>query len=145
MVGHPLERGPMLDEKSAIKLIKLKFMDLEKIVLIPLLEGGYFSARWTKDGIMVDNLGFYPMLPWEVFVEAVNFLKRKSGRAEKGDLYSIKLGDDAIPLDSIEGHVAQTVYGKKKGDVILRRIEPLSSILVWAEVCDDAQDELILR
>jgi hypothetical protein len=135
----------MLDERSAVKLIKLKFMDLEKIVLVPLLGGGFFSARWTKDGIMVDNLGFYPMLPWEVFIEAVNFLVNKQGRAEKGDPNSIKLGDDAIALDSIEGHVAQAVYGKKKGDVILRRMAPVSSILVWAEVCEDAHDELVLR
>jgi len=135
----------MLDERSAIKLIKLKFMDMEQVMIIPLLDGGFFSARWAKDGIMVDNLGFFPLLPWIIFTEVIKFLKGKNGRAEMGDPYSIKLGNDGIALESIEGHVARVVYGKKNGDVVLRRISPISAILVWAGICENTPNELILR
>lgn len=135
----------MLDEKSAIKLIKLKFYEIENMVLIPLLQGGFFSARWTKDGIMVDNLGFYPLLPWSVFEEVIDLLNRNNGRAEKGDVTGLMLGADGLSLETIEGHIAHVIYGKKIGDVILRRMSPISAILVWAGVCDATPDELILR
>jgi hypothetical protein len=135
----------MLDEKSAIKLIKIKFYEMEQVVLIPLLQGGFFSARWIKEGIMVDNLGFYPLLPWAVFIEVINLLIRNNGRAENGDANTLMLGAVGLTLDTIEGHIAHVVYAKKVGDVILQRLSPVSAILVWAGVCDSAPGELILR
>ena len=41
-----------------------------------------------------------------------------------------KLGDEDLPLESIEGHVAREVYGKEIGVAISRRISPISAILV---------------
>jgi hypothetical protein len=135
----------MLNERSAINKIKLKFGDIENVVLIPLPFGGFFSARMIEQGIMVDNLGFYPFLPWTVFVEVINFLARKSGRAEKGDAISARLGDEGLSLETVEGHVAHVIYGKKVREVIFRRMSSISAILVWAGVCDATPDELILR
>ncbi len=135
----------MLNERSAINKIKLKFGDIEKIVLIPLPFGGFFSARMTREGIMVDNLGFYPHLPWAVFVEVINFLIRKNGRPEKGFSMSARLGDEGLSLDTVEGHLAHVIYGKKVRDIIFRRVSSISAILVWAGVRDTTTNELILR
>ena len=135
----------MLNERSAINKIKLKFEKIDRVVIISLLTGGFFSARMTEEGVMVDNLGFYPFLPWNVFIEAINLLSRNSGRAEIGDPMSSRLGEDGLSLETLEGHVAHVVYGRKIGETIFRRISPISAILVWAGICDATTDELILH
>jgi hypothetical protein len=50
-----------------------------------------------------------------------------------------------MPLDSIEGHIAWVVYGKKEGQPVFRRITPIAGIMVWAGVCKTEPGELILR
>ena len=135
----------MLNERSAINKIKLKFGEIEEIVLIPLPLGGFFSASMTAEGIMVDNLGFYPFLPWTVFVEVINFLIGRNGRAEKGFSMSARLGDEGLSLETVEGHLAHVIYDKKEREIIFRRMSSISAILVWVGVCDATTDELILR
>jgi hypothetical protein len=56
-----------------------------------------------------------------------------------------RLGDEGLPLDSIEGHIAHVVYGKQIGDSVFRRISPIAAILVWAGICEDEPGELIIR
>jgi len=135
----------MLNERSAINKIKIKFEEIDKVVLIQLQRGGFFSARMTEQGIIVDNLGFYPFLPWSVFAEAVKILNRKGGWAEKGDAMSSRLGDEGLSLETVEGYIAHVIYSKKLNEIIFRRISSISAILVWAGVCDATNDELILR
>ena len=135
----------MLNEKSAINKIKLKFEKIDRVVIISLQSGGFFSARMTEEGVMVDNLGFYPFLPWKVFMEVINLLNRNSGRVEKGDAMSSRLGDEGLSLETVEGYIAHVVYDKKIGETIFRRVSSISAILVWAGVCDATTDELILR
>ena len=135
----------MLNERSAINKIKLKFGEIEEVVLIPLPLGGFFSARMTAEGIMVDNLGFYPFLPWTVFVEVINFLIGKNGRAEKGFSRSARLGDEGLSLETVEGHLAHVIYDKKEREIIFRRVSSISAILVWDGVCNATTEELILR
>ena len=48
-------------------------------------------------------------------------------------------------MDSVEGHIAHVVYGKQLGDRVLRRIAPVSGILIWAGICESAPGELVLR
>jgi len=134
----------MLNERSAIIKIKLKFEEIDRVVIIPIQGGSFFSARMTGEGIIVDNLGFYPLLPWTVFVELINFLIKNGSRAEKGFSTDARLGDEGLSLETMEGHIAHVVYSKKVGDVIFRRMSSISAILVWAGVCVATDDELIL-
>ena len=87
---------------------------------IPLLKGGTFNAQLTIDGILVDNLGNQPLLPWVVFHEAICVLIRNNGVAYRGNAMNSKLGDPGLSLNSIEGHIAYVVYGKIVGDTIFR-------------------------
>ena len=135
----------MLNERSAINKIKLKFGEIDRVVIITLQTSGFFSARMTEEGVMVDNLGFYPFLPWTVFMETVNLLVRNCGRAEKGDAMSSRLGEEGLSLETVEGRIAHVIYGRKIGETVFRRIAPISATLVWAGVCDATTDELILR
>jgi hypothetical protein len=108
--------------------------DHQKQRRIPLLRGGIFWAELTDGGIQVSNLHNEPLLPWTAFEETVRLLVWKGGRAIRGNATEGKLGEEALPLDSVEGHVAQVVYGKRPGDSILRRITPIACILIWAAV-----------
>jgi len=120
---------------GAIEIIKEKFSQMDTPAKIPLLKGGTFTATLKDYGIEVDNLGNQPFLPWIVFQEAVCVLLRSGGTALKGDAMGSKLGESGLSLDSIEGHIAYVVYGKKPGDSVFRRITPISCILIWAGIC----------
>jgi hypothetical protein len=137
----------MLDGKTAVEIIKQKFekMGPQARVRIPLQKDSLFIASITAKGITVDNLGTQPLLPWQVFEETVNLIARIGGKAERGDAMNSRLGDEGLPLNSIEGYIAHMVYGKQVGDSVFRRISPIAAILVWAGLCDTAPGELILR
>lgn len=130
---------------SAIEDIKRKFQEKDLPVQIPLQKGHPFEAIMLDEGILVDNLGSQPVLPWAAFDAAINIIKQNEGYAAKGDAMKCKLGDKGLPLDSVEGHIAHVVYGKQVGDAIFRRISPIAAILVWAGICDYEPGGLILR
>jgi hypothetical protein len=134
----------MVDGKVAVEVIRQKFERVDRRIMIPLQKGRSFKATMTDEGIIVDNLGSQPLLPWIVFEEAIDLLIRNGGRAEKGNAMASKLGEEGLPVDSIEGHIALTVYGKKPEDSVFRRISPISAILVWAGLCDSHPGELLL-
>lgn len=130
---------------STTEVIKRRFGTVGRRFEIPLQRGEPFSGTMTVAGIIVDDLGTQSLLPWIVFEEAINLLKRNGGRAYRGDAMAYKLGEPGLALDSIEGHIAHVIYGKQIGESVFRRISPIAGILVWAGLCDSAPGELILR
>jgi hypothetical protein len=130
---------------EVVPRIKQKFESLGGEAIIPLMKGGNFIAREDEEGIWVDNLGSQPLLPWCVFQEAICVLMRNDGRAKRGNAMNCRLGDAGLPLDSIEGHIAQVVYGKQPGDSVFRRVTPIAAILVWAGICRAKPGELVLK
>lgn len=130
---------------QTVEIIKHRFAEIGHKATIPLLKGGHFKAELTQEGVSVDNLGNQPHLPWAAFQEAVCVLIRNDGRAERGDAMRSKLGDEGLSLDSIEGHIARAVYGKRPGETVFRRITPIACILIWAGICEAGPHELILR
>ncbi|OGI50152.1 MAG: hypothetical protein A2W42_03060 [Candidatus Muproteobacteria bacterium RIFCSPHIGHO2_01_60_12] len=135
----------MMNVIQTVEIIKRRFAEIGHKETIPLLKGGHFIAELTHEGVSVDNLGNQPLLPWAVFQEAVCVLIQNDGHAERGDAMGSKLGDEGLPLDSIEGHIAQVVYGKRPGETVFRRITPIACILIWAGICEAGPHELILR
>ena len=112
---------------------------------IPLLRGSRsFEAKLSMRGIYVSNLGTQPFLPWITFTETVSLLKRRGGRAARGNAMNSKLGERFLPLNSVEGHIAHVVYGKQKGDTLFRRVTPIACILIWAKICRHEPGELVL-
>lgn len=124
-----------MDVRQAVQQIQKKFAETGSPASIPLIKGGEFTATLVEGGVKVDNLGREPFLPWVVFQEAVCAMIRGGGRAKRGDAMQSKLGDERLSTDSIEGHVAQVVFGKRPGDTVFRRITPIAAILIWANVC----------
>lgn len=134
-----------MDENKVIELIKARFNEKGNPAMIPLLkEKCFFKAAMKSDGIYVDNLGTQPFLPWEVFVEAVKLITIKGGKALKGDAMNSKLGSKGLPIDSIEGYIACSIYGKKINDSVFRRISPIVGILIWSSICKNGRRYLVL-
>jgi hypothetical protein len=133
-----------MDKLQAVEIIKQKFAQSGSPARIPLLKGGSFVAEIAENGVFVDNLGTQPFLPWAVFQEAVSLLIRKGGRAMRGDAMGARLGEPDLPLDSVEGHLASAVYGKKLKEAVFRRITPIACILIWAGICKARPLELML-
>lgn len=69
---------------------------------------------------------------------------RNRGKAKRGRAMRSRLGDPDLALDSVEGHVAHVVYGKRVGEVVFRRITPIACILIWAGICEAKPNELSL-
>ena len=131
--------------RDVLPKIKGKLSDHNGQAIIPLQRGGHFIAILIERGIEVDNLGNQPFLPWCVFQEAVCVMIRNQGIAIRGNAMNARLGDEGLPLDSVEGHIASVVYGKQIGDSVFRRITPIACILVWAGICRSAPGKLILK
>lgn len=126
------------------RAIRQKFADVGNPAVITLQRRGTFNASLVQGGVIVDNLGNLPFLPWVVFDEAVCVIVRNGGRALRGDAMQSRLGSPRLPLDSVEGHVARSVYGKRRGDAVFRRISPIAAILVWTGVCHSIPRELVM-
>ena len=132
-------------------LIRKKFAETGSPVSIPLIKPrkgkDSFTATLHKDGIEVDNLGKqYTFLKWAAFEEAIKLMIRHGGEAIKGYATSKnKLGDSGLTIDSIEGHVASVVYGKKLGTSVFRRITPIACILIWVGICESGRGKLMLK
>ena len=124
--------------------IRQRFAEIGNPAVIPLQRRGVFSAKLVEEGVIVDNLGNLPLLPWAAFDEAVRVIVRNGGRALRGDAMRSRLGDPGLPFDSVEGHVAHSVYGKRSGDAVFRRISPLAAILLWAGICHSKPRELVM-
>jgi hypothetical protein len=124
------------------KIIPEKFRETGSPAKIPLLQKGSFTATLVPGGVNVNNLGTQPFLPWAVFEEALSLIVNNGGKAERGDAMQSRLGDPKLPLNSIEGHIAHTIYQKSVGDSVFRRITPIACILIWAGICIHKPGEL---
>jgi DNA repair exonuclease SbcCD ATPase subunit len=130
-------------EYPVISKIKSQFDKKGNPAKIPLMSGKqFFEARSETDGVYVDNLKKEPFLPWEIFSEAVNCIKENGGKAKKGNATNTRLGDPNLGLDILEGHIASKVYGYRIGDTVFKRVNPVASILVWAEICENTRGQI---
>lgn len=85
------------------------------------------------------------VLVWDVFFATVDILRQKEGKALKGDANKGKLGTKALPLDSVEGYVAENVFGKKKRQTVEKNITKISTLLKWADIITIGKDYLQLN
>ena len=102
------------------------------------------------DTIEVDNkvLPQDPRLPLIIFKSVIEFLynskdhKRKRGTAIRR---GIRLCDEGLTLDTVEGFVAHKFYEKKCGDTVYKRISAIANILITSGVCRHEPGHLVLN
>ncbi len=130
-------------EDPVISKIKSQFDKKGNPAKIPLMSGKqFFEARSETDGVYVDNLKKEPFIPWEIFSEAVNYIKENGGKVKKGNATTSRLGDPNLGLDTLEGYIASKVYGCRIGDPVFKRVNPIASILAWAEICENIRGQI---
>lgn len=135
-----LEELPIYnDESCLIKSIKEKLNAQRGIASVPLPKGGSFQIYYEEfgNGLYATNLPHNRILTWKAFDSALELLQKNKGRAIKGNAMKGKLGSTALPLNSLEGYIAFTAYGAKKGDSCLRTVSAVSAILEWSGLCQN--------
>ncbi len=70
--------------------------------------------------------------------------KGKWGTGEEGKCSGLTLGDSNLDQNSMEGYIASKIYGCKTGDSVFKRIDPIASILVWTEICENTRGHVRL-
>ncbi len=135
------------DESPTIKSIKNKLNQHNGLASIGLARGKAFQIYYEEfgNGIYATNLPQNRILTWKAFDCAVQLLKESDGRALKGQAMKGRLGDPSLGLDTIEGYVAHYAYGVQMGQSSLRMISALSSILEWANICENGYGYLQLK
>lgn len=132
---------------SAILKIKKFFAERDSKFETKNQRGTLVTYKMRSDGIEVTNLGETNnnnFLPWGVFFTSVELLLEQGGTASRGNVMGTRLGDDALPLNSIDGRIAERIYGKQLGDTVLRRSSPVATILIASQVCVDKRGDLTL-
>ncbi|MGZ8984065.1 MAG: hypothetical protein ACXW11_08940 [Methylotenera sp.] len=133
--------------------LKSKLENIVEPVVFQMQKGSFTMTpvKFGEDvvGVEVTNLGDAPgnnLLPLAVFVAVISLLCQSPERtAIRGDGMAHRLGSDNLPLNSVEGHVAQVVYGQSEGEILhLRRITPIAHLLAWAGVCENGRGYLKL-
>lgn len=84
-------------------------------------------------------------LPWNAFFATVDILKENDGKAIKGDASKGKLGCKELPLDSVEGYVAATVYGKKKRQTVEKNVSKIGALLEWTDIAKNGRGYIELK
>ncbi len=127
-----------MTEDQAVKKIQQFFKEKNGSFIYKNQKGNFVTCKKIEDGIVVDCLndsGYKQFLPWGVFWQAVHVIIINGGSAQKGKAIGPVLGDPELPINSVEGWVANVVYGKQPGDIVYRRISPIAHILSASGVC----------
>ena len=104
------------------------------------IKNGHFSAHLDPllRGIQVDCLGSSPLLPWSVFEAVVELMcAEPNHEVRSGSAIAGRVGSPQCPLDSIEGHIAVSVYNKDVGTHAFSRVAPVRALLQHVGIADN--------
>jgi len=137
----------MTIESKAVTLVKIFFSENKGRFIYTNQKGNVVNCEVFDDGIIVDCLGNAPhkdFLPWGVFWHAVNVMMENGGKAPRGSAMNSPLGGKNLPFNSVEGRIANVIYGKQEGEHAFQRISPIAHILKASGVCIDQTGDLEL-
>lgn len=135
-----------LTENDAIKKIKIFFAENDNRYTYVNQRNNQVDCKCLDEGIEVTCLAdnaHKNFLPWGAFWHAVHIIHVNGGVAIRGNARE-RLGLNALPFNSVEGHVAHAIYGKQRGDSVFSRISPIAHILILAGVCVEQPGDLQL-
>ena len=134
-----------------IEKLKNKIQSMDGEAVIQLQGDREFSVKPIVvdefiAGVEVDNLSdTYKFITIDAFLATISLLSLSiDQKAKKGTAIGFKLGDSELPLNSVEGHIANVIYGKEVGNSVFKRITPISKILEWAGICENGKGFLAL-
>lgn len=133
------------NDSLVIKKIKQKLNECEGKTSVPLFTGKPCEIWYDNNGkgLVSPKIPVANHLTWEVFNAAVEVVMKNGGKAEKGKAQSgAKLGSDALPLNSVEGYIANKVHGVEEGKSAFGPGFVVCAILDWAGVCKNERGYL---
>ncbi len=146
---QPRKVVPVMDSDSAvIKCIKEKLNNCDGKTTIRLLRGDDCEIWFRNDGQGLVSPKIPPanQLIWPAFDAAIEIVMKNNGRTKKGNAQSgAKLGSDKLPLDSVEGYIANKIHGVKVGQSAFGPGFVICAILEWAGICRNEKGYLSIR
>lgn len=138
-VQSELQYVPIKETDSdVVKTIKNKLNESNGRAVISLYSGDCCEITYDNDGAGLSSpkIPLKDQLTWEVFDAAVFIVRKNGGKAMKGQAQSgAKLGNDKLPLNSVEGYIAYKVHGKKEGQTAFGPGFVICAVLEWAGIC----------
>lgn len=140
---------PIKDTDSlVIKRIKEKLNKVGGKTFIPLYNGDECNIGFDAngDGLVSKKIPIPNLLTWKAFDAAVEVVIQNRGKTKKGKARSgAKLGSDDLPLDSVEGYIANKVHGVNLGETAYGPGFVIFAVLDWVEVCHNERGYLIIN
>ncbi|OCA98716.1 nuclease-related domain-containing protein [Clostridium beijerinckii] len=101
----------------------------------------------NKNGLVSPKIPVPDQLTWESFNAAVEVVINNGGKAPKGSARSkgARLGNDKLPMNSVEGYVAHKVHGVKEGQSAFGPGFVIYAILDWAGICNNEKGFLTIK
>ncbi|MGO4889958.1 DUF2089 family protein [Anaerobacillus sp. MEB173] len=135
-------------DSLVIARIKAKLNDCGGKTTIKLLQGDDCEIWFDSDGKGLISPKIPPtnQLVWEAFDAAVEVIVNNGGKVAKGNARSgAKLGSVELPINSVEGYIAQKVHGVNEGETAFGPGFVISAVLDWAGICKNERGFLSIR
>lgn len=102
--------------------------------------------RWDGNGILSPKIPREDQLIWEVFDAAFEVVVKNGGQAIKGKAQiGSKLGSAGLPLNSVEGYIANKVFNIQIGETAFGAGFVIYAVLDWAGICKNENGYIKLK
>lgn len=128
-------------QDGIIKVIQDKFLKCGGSAKMPMLKGEPLDIWVSSTGNGIENSGFPALVcEWQILEAIVNKANELGGMMYRGDSAAqkgSKIGSDDFPLDTIDAFISVEFYGKRVGEITLRRSTYYAAILAWAGIVEN--------
>lgn len=136
-------------ESFVVKRIKEKLDLCKGKANIKLFRGDTCEISYDSEGkgLVSPKIPPKDQLIWAAFDAAVEIVINNGGKAEKGSARSkgARLGNEKLPLNSVEGYIAYKVHGAKEGDSAFGPGFVICAVLDWAGICKNERGFLSIN
>lgn len=120
--------------KKASEIVKTMIADNGGRIKVSSVNGKVYEIRATSNPKCFGCEQLPGTFNYEVFDIIVGLLKRKGGKAEKGNGRNYKIGEKHCDADTVVGTIGIEYYGKKKGESVFDPVFVLAAVLDHAGI-----------
>ena len=120
--------------KKASEIIKTMIADKGGLLKVASINGNTYEIRADADKKFFTCTQLPGKFEYTIFDIIVNLLKRKGGKAEKGNGRNYKIGEKHCDADTVIGTIGIEYYGKSKGESVFDPVFVLVAVLDHAGI-----------
>lgn len=120
--------------KKASEIVKTLMADKGGILKVSSINGKTYEIRADVDKDYFVCTQLPGKFEYTVFDIIVDLLKRKGGKAEKGNGRNYKIGEKHCDADTVVGTIGMEYYDKTKGESVFDPVFVLVAVLDYAGV-----------